>query len=82
MLKTVSAALVAVSLLAAPAMAATVIKTGHGPAARTVIVKPSVAKAHAQVVVVKKARPHRHHRTVRVYHPRHKPVVVVKKRHF
>jgi hypothetical protein len=82
MLKTVSATLVAMSLLAAPAMATTVIKTGHGPAARTVIVKPSVAKARAQVVVVKKVRPHRHHRAARVYHPHHKPVVVVKKRHF
>jgi hypothetical protein len=82
MLKTVSAALVAVSLLAAPAMATTVIKSGHGPAARTVIVKPSVAKSRAEVVVVKKVRPHRYHRTARVYHPHHKHVVVVKKRHF
>ena len=72
MLKIFSAALVATSLLAAPAMAATVIKTERGPVTKTVIVKPSVAKAHAQLVGVKK---HRHH-----FGHAHK-VVVIKKHH-
>lgn len=72
MLKIFSAALVATSILAAPAMATTVVHTHRAPAAKHVIVKPSVAKAHAQVVVVKK---HRHH-----YGHGHK-VIVIKKHH-
>jgi hypothetical protein len=74
MLKILSAALIATSLLAAPAMAATVIKTERGPVTKTVVVKPSVSKAHAQVVVVKKHRHHRH------YGHGHK-VIVIKKHH-
>ncbi|CAN5279090.1 hypothetical protein BH10PSE10_BH10PSE10_24070 [soil metagenome] len=74
MLKIFSAALVATSILAAPAMAATVIKTERGPVTKTIVVKPSVAKAHAQVVVVNKHRHHRH------YGHGHK-VIVIKKHH-
>jgi hypothetical protein len=74
MLKIFSAALIATSVLAAPAMAATVIKTERGPVTKTIVVKPSVAKAHAQVVVVKKHRHHRH------YGHGHK-VIVIKKHH-
>ena len=74
MLKIFSAALVATSILAAPAMAATVIKTERGPVSKTVIIKPSIAKAHAQVVVVKKPRHHAR------YGHGHK-VIVLKKHH-
>jgi len=82
MLKTISAALVAVSMLAAPAMAATVIKTERGPVTKTVVVKPSVAKARAQVVVVKKHRHHRHHMMNHHRHGHsHKVVIVKKHRH-
>jgi hypothetical protein len=83
MLKIFSAALIATSILAAPAMAATVIKTERAPVTKTIVVKPSVAKAHAQVVVVKK---HRHHRRPVVHTHRHghghKVVIVKKHRHF
>ncbi|EKS39019.1 His-rich protein BRANT [Afipia clevelandensis] len=82
MLKIVSAALIAGSMLAAPAMAATVVKTGRGPVTKTVIVKPSVAKAHAQVIVVKKHRHHRHHMmNHHRYGHSHKVVIVKKHRH-
>jgi hypothetical protein len=69
MLKMISAALVAASMLAAPAMATTVVKTGHGVITKKVVVKPSVANAQARYV--KKIHHHRHHA--------HKHVVVVKK---
>lgn len=70
MLKTISAALVAASMLAAPAMATTVVKTGHGAITKKVVIKPSVANAQAHFV--KKTHHHRHHA--------HKRVVVVKKK--
>ena len=63
MFKTISAAVLACSLLAAPAMAGTVvIKTGHS--------HHSFANARNQVVVIKK---HRHHPRA------HRHVVVKKK---
>ena len=67
MLKKISAALIAASIFAAPAMAATVIKTERAPATKSVTVvkktiKPSVANAKAQAIVVKKHRHHRFHR--------------------
>ncbi len=74
MLKIFSAALIATSLLAAPAMAATVVHTHRAPAVKHVVVKPSIAKAHAQVVVVKK---HRHHR----HYGHGNKVIVIKKHH-
>lgn len=70
MLKIFSAALIATSILAAPAMATTVVHTHRAPAAKHVVIKPSIAKAHAQVVVVKKP----HHRHVHA-----KKVIVIKK---
>jgi len=70
MLKIISAAVVAVSVMAAPAMAATIIKT-HNPAVHSHVLKRSVANANARVIVVKKhhhhVRPH-HHVTKRVIH--------------
>lgn len=55
--KTISAAVLAGSLLAAPAMAGTtVIKTTHAPIAH------SFANANNKVVVIKKHRHHRAHR--------------------
>lgn len=79
MLKTISAALVAASMLAAPAMAATVIKTERGPVTKTVVVKPSVANARAETIVVKKAG--HHHRKYIRHHRAHKHMgaVVTKK---
>jgi hypothetical protein len=81
MLKIISAALIATSMLAAPAMAATVIHTDRSPVSKTIVVKPSIAKAHAQVIVVKK---HRHHRRPMMNTHRHghgHKVVIVKKHH-
>ncbi|CAN5336188.1 hypothetical protein BH10PSE11_BH10PSE11_20910 [soil metagenome] len=82
MFKTISAALVAVSIIAAPAMAATVIKTERGPVTKTIVVKPSVANSRAQVVVVKKQRHHRHYGWNKHRHGHgHKVVIVKKHRH-
>lgn len=80
MFKKISAALLVTSLLTAPAMAATVIKTERAPVTKTVIIKPSVANAKAQTVVVKKVRPHHHRKFVR-HHRAHKHMgaVVTKK---
>lgn len=76
MLKIISAAIVAASVMVAPAMAATVIKT-EKTITHSRVLKPSVANANARVVVVKKhrhhLRPHRH-----VVHKR----VIVKHRHY
>lgn len=79
MLKMISAALIATSMLAAPAMAATVIHTHRAPIAKTVVVKPSFANAHAQVVVKKKVRHHRHHAMQNHRHGHGKKVIVIKK---
>ena len=50
MLKTISAALLAVSVLAAPAMAGTARNTGHAaPAAKSAQIKPSVLNANAKM---------------------------------
>jgi hypothetical protein len=49
MLKTISAALLAVSVLAAPAFAADAGKTSPAPAIKTVHVKPSVLNANAKM---------------------------------
>jgi hypothetical protein len=67
MLKTISAALLAVSVLAAPAMAATTVKKAPAPIAKTtqapviksVKAKPSVLNANARM----EQRHHRHHRS-------------------
>ena len=49
MLKTISAALLAVSVLAAPAMAAGAVKTVHAPVIKSVQMKPSVLNANARM---------------------------------
>lgn len=49
MLKTISAALLAVSVLAAPAMAAGSGRTAQAPAIKTAHVKPSVQNANAKM---------------------------------
>ena len=79
MFKKISAALLVASMLTAPALAATVIKTERAPATKTVVIKPSVANAKAQVVV-KKVRHHGHRKFVR-HHRAHKHMgaVVTKK---
>lgn len=77
MLKIISAALIATSMLAAPATAATVIKTERGPISKTIVVKPSVANSRAQVVVVKKKV--RHHGMRNHRHGHGQKVVVIKK---
>ena len=58
MIKTISAALLAVSVLAAPAMAGTAKSTSHAaPAAKSVQVKQAVLKANAKM----SRHHHRHH---------------------
>lgn len=64
MFKTISAAVIAASLLVAPAMAGTiVVKTHKAPAAKHIVLKRSVANANAKMS--KKVRhhykSHRHH---------------------
>jgi Ni/Co efflux regulator RcnB len=49
MLKTISAALLAVSVLAAPAMAAGTAKTTHSPVVKTSHLKARVLNAHARM---------------------------------
>jgi hypothetical protein len=49
MFKTISAALLAVSVLAAPAMAAGYGRTAHAPAIKGVQIKPSVLNANAKM---------------------------------
>jgi hypothetical protein len=60
MLKTISAALLAVSVLAAPAMAATTGKTAPAPVIKPVQVKTSVLNANARM--------DRHHKHFRHHH--------------
>jgi len=73
MLKIISAAVVAASVMVAPAMAATVIKT-QKPMTHSQVLKPSVANANAHMV----KKHHRHH--VRPHHHAKKHVIV-KHRH-
>jgi hypothetical protein len=63
MLKTISAALLAASVLIAPAMAGTA-RTGHAPATKSVTHKSNVLNANA------KMGRHHHRRHVRHYHHR------------
>jgi hypothetical protein len=62
MLKTISAALLAVSVLAAPAMAAGTGKTAPAPVIKSVQVKTSVLNANAQMGHRHQAH-YRHHRS-------------------
>ncbi|MHB8268680.1 His-rich protein BRANT [Bradyrhizobium sp.] len=67
MLKTISAALLAVSVLAAPAMAGTAKSASHAaPAPKSVQIKPSVLNANA-----KTGHHHRHGHHHR-YHGHHR----------
>lgn len=72
MFKTISAAVLAVSVLAAPAMATTVIKTHKAPVAKHVVLKRPVANAKAEMIVAPKH--HNHHR----YHRHGGKKVVIK----
>jgi hypothetical protein len=81
MFKTISAALLAVSVLAAPAMAGTtkaaqapVTKTAQAPAIKAVQVKASVLNANAKM--------DRHHHEHFRHHRFHKRVGALKTRHF
>ena len=64
MLKTISAALLAVSVLAAPAMAAGPAKTAQAPAIKAEQVKPNVLNANAKMGRhhVRHVRHHRFHK--------------------
>jgi hypothetical protein len=72
MLKTISAALLAVSVLAAPALAAG--RTPHAPAIKTAQVKHSVLNANAEMG----RHHHKHHR----HHYAHKQIGTLKKHQF
>ena len=79
MLKTISAALLAVSVLAAPVMAASPDKTAQAPATKSVQVKPRVlnakqVKPNALNANAKMGRHHRHHSR----HHSHKKVTALK----
>ena len=72
MFKTISAALLAVSVLAAPAMAAG--RTPHAPVIKAAHVKHSVLNANAEMG----RHQHKHFR----HHHAHKRIVMLKKHHF
>jgi hypothetical protein len=79
MLKTISAALLAVSVLAAPVMAASPDKTAQAPATKSVQVKPSVlnakqVKPNALNANAKMGRHHRHYS----HHRSHKKMTALK----
>jgi Ni/Co efflux regulator RcnB len=63
MLKSISAALLAVSVLAAPAMAAGTSRTAHVRDIKAVQIKASVRNAHAEM-----GRHHHHHRHFHRHH--------------
>jgi hypothetical protein len=76
MLKTVSAALLAVSVLAAPALAATTQKTTPAPAAKSASVgKPTQVKKSALNANAKMGRHHVRHST---HHRSHKKMATYK----
>jgi hypothetical protein len=63
MLKTISAALLAVSVLAAPAMAAGTAKTAHARDVNAAHTKANVRNAHAEM-----GRYHHHYRHLHHHH--------------
>jgi hypothetical protein len=81
MIKTLSAALLAVTMLAAPAFAATA-KTDAAPLAKPAAISATTAKARAELAPrhVRKHVAHRHHQRV-VRHHGHKHVAIHGKRH-
>ncbi len=65
MLKKISAALLLASMITAPALAATAVKTEKAPVTKSDTMKPSVSNAKAQATdtkTVKKVTPRRSHR--------------------
>jgi hypothetical protein len=73
MLKTISATLLAVSVLAAPVLAAGTGKTAPAPVTKTAQVKPSVLNANAKMG---------HHHTHFRYHRSHKRMSALKTHQF
>ena len=80
MLKTISAALLAVSVLAAPALAATPGKTTHAPVIKSEQVKPNVLNANARMGRHhhKHYAHHRHHKHMAAHKTHASPKVVTK----
>jgi hypothetical protein len=79
MLKTISAALLAVSVLAAPVMAASTTKTAQAPATKSATVTAQVKKdplnANAKMGKRHHLRHHKHHR-IHKHHRVHKKMAV------
>jgi Ni/Co efflux regulator RcnB len=80
MLKTISAALLAVSVLAAPAFAAGTGKTAQAPAIKSAPVKQSVLNANAKMGRhhVRHARHHRFHKKMVMRKVHHSSKIVAK----
>ncbi|WP_225706265.1 His-rich protein BRANT [Bradyrhizobium cenepequi] len=72
MLKAISAALLAVSVMAAPALAGTYGKTAHAPVIKSELAKSKALNANARMV-----RQHKHHRYIS-HHRNRKHVGVIK----
>jgi hypothetical protein len=75
MLKTISAALLAVSVLAAPVMAASTTKTAQAPATKSASVTAQVKKDPLNANAKMGKRHHKHHR-IHKHHRVHKKVAV------
>jgi uncharacterized membrane protein len=73
MLKSISAALLAVSVMAAPAFAGTYGKTTRAPAIKAELAKAKVSNANARML----RHHHKHHRDIR-HHRRHNHIGVIK----
>jgi hypothetical protein len=80
MLKTISAALLAVSVLAAPALAAGTDKTAQAPVTKSVQTKASVVKANAKMGRhhVRHASHHRFHKNMAAHKTRHASKIAAK----
>ena len=72
MFKTISAALLAVSVLAAPALAATADKTAQAPVTRTTAAPVIKAEQSKSKLLNANARMGRHHHKHYAYHRHHK----------
>jgi hypothetical protein len=80
MLKTISAALLAVSVLAAPALAAGTDKTAQAPVTKSAQAKPSALNANAKMSRhhVKHVRHHRAHKKMAVRNTHQSSKIAVK----
>jgi hypothetical protein len=78
MFKTISAAVLAVSILAAPAMAAGTGKTAQAPVIKAVQVKASVLNANARMDHHRHFRHHRFHKRMGVLKTQHFSKVTIK----